>query len=58
MTRCVNCNDKPPKWHPDYYHQDNPQFCTQRCAAVWGHLMAQGDDLANEYAKEDVKCRK
>ena len=32
------------------YYVDTPQFCTQRCAAIWGHRMAEADNLAAEYA--------
>ena len=30
--------------------EDTPQFCTQRCAAVWGHRRAEADNLSAEYS--------
>lgn len=47
MKLCAGCYSKPVKWNPKY-NQDEPQFCTMECAALWAHFMATGDDLATE----------
>lgn len=49
---CVNCDERAARWHPHDYFEDTPQFCTQKCAAVWGHRMAEGDDLASQYTRD------
>jgi hypothetical protein len=41
--RCYYCKTSPPK--PAKYPEDNPRWCSQKCAALWAVAMIEGDGL-------------